>query len=450
MLRRIALLLKKKLVNVAGSKPDLLSIPDDVSFAAIDGTPVTAGGYVFSEFGINSRKNSILGISQCRSSVIKIQIKEEPNKANTLEQEAQFLAELNAADCISAPRLLSTGSLAPSEVPFASFGLERKQESERYSYIIMQYIPSASTVSIADVLLAIVEQQKLGYFHGDIKPNNVRFDPEQKICILIDYDQSQRLTQEQRDMTPHEFLLWAMGQTFRDSSSKVKIDALHDERKRNAYFNGNAFRIDSTTLYKEQMTTNSESGVYHSFATPDVFADGSRILGTREQWLKKIAVTPDEKVLDVGCNGGVVSFYMHDRGASVTGIDVDQCIVTAAQILANIFNKNVSFSALNLDDAETLPEYDTVLLFSVIHHTEKLERNCSLLATRCNRILIECRLVEKGKGPRGKHWKDTSEWNFESIEDLQKGLENLFAPHKVVRTFGPGDKGRFLFELIKD
>jgi SAM-dependent methyltransferase len=314
----------------------------------------------------------------------------------------------------------------------------------------MQYVPSASTVSVADVLLAFVEQQKLGFFHGDIKPNNLRFDPERKICVLIDYDQGQMLTPEQRNMTPYEFLLWAMGRTFRDSSSKVKIDALHNERKRKTYFNGNAFRIDSTTLYKEQMTTNSESGVYHSFATQDIFAEGSRTLGMRERWLEKIVVRPDERILDVGCNGGVISFYMYDRGASVTGIDIDPCIIVAAHILANIFNKGVSFSSLNLDDAETLPEYDTVLLFSVIHHTERLERNCALIAKKSARILIECRLVEKGKSPQGKGWKETSEWHYASVEELQKGLERLFAPHKVARTFGPGDKGRYLFELRKD
>jgi hypothetical protein len=58
--------------------------------------------------------------------------------------------------------------------------------------------------------------------------------------------------------------------------------------------------------------------------------------------------------------------------------------------------------------------------------------------------------VEKGKSPQGKGWKETSEWHYASVEELQKGLERLFAPHKVARTFGPGDKGRYLFELRKD
>jgi hypothetical protein len=99
-----------------------------------------------------------------------------------------------------------------------------------------------------------------------------------------------------------------------------------------------------------------------------------------------------------------------------------------------------------------LEPFDTICLFSVIHHTSKLAANCRKIAAACDRVLIECRLSEHGKKPfvdkSGKtKWVETSVWNYPNEEDLFIGLSNLFNGFVVNRKIGNSDKNRMLIEM---
>ena len=81
-----------------------------------------------------------------------------------------------------------------------------------------------------------------------------------------------------------------------------------------------------------------------------------------------LADVAGKSVLDVGCNMGLLSHYLHDKGCKVTGIDMDEKVITGAKMVANILGKDIDFKYLDLDHAKIEEEYDTVCLFSVIHH----------------------------------------------------------------------------------
>ena len=87
---------------------------------------------------------------------------------------------------------------------------------------------------------------------------------------------------------------------------------------------------------------------------------------------------------------------MHDRGCKVTGVDVDKYIVHGAQMIANIL-KQINYYSLDLDKALDIPKVDTVLLFSVLHHTRDIEANAAKIAQACSRVILEVRPIERGK-----------------------------------------------------
>lgn len=453
---------KLRKLFISSSAPPVLQRETDYEFRLVDdvqfenklgdGDVIELDGLVFDRFGWNSRRESFFCLSSDEKAVLKVVVVPNPRKANTLRQEADIIAHLNEHGSQTCPRLLGQGTFEAGFLPQAirqTFPPEVDGSDEpAFDYLIQEYVPSGAEVPLADVLMVLFEQQKLGVFHGDLKPNNIRFDASRRLCYFIDYDQAKMLDEKVKALLPQPYLDWSLEQKVGESSAN-KLVLPEESVLKEEFFHGDAFNIASTSLYKGQQTTNTESGVYHSFDTPAIFAPGVRALGSREEVLDKIYVEEGETVLDVGCNGGLASVYMHDRGARVTGVDLDPCIIRAARIIATILGKKISYKVLDLDKERAYEPFDTVLLFSVIHHSQKMERNARMIAESSNRIIIESRLVERGRKPVGDVWIETSAWNYASLEEMERGLEKLFSPMRVRNVFGPGDKHRYIFELVK-
>ena len=90
--------------------------------------------------------------------------------------------------------------------------------------------------------------------------------------------------------------------------------------------------------------------------------------------------------------------------------------------------------------------FDTIMLFSVFHHTKDLIVNGKKIAQACNRIIIECRLGERGGRPdleNGK-WSSTSVWRYETKKDLYNGLENYSPSFEFYENYGLVDKSRYI------
>ena len=139
--------------------------------------------------------------------------------------------------------------------------------------------------------------------------------------------------------------------------------------------------------------------------------------------LNTIEFKKGESVLDIGCNMGLLGHYLHDRGCRVTGIDMDRKIIIGAKMVANILNKDIQFKHLDLDTEKIEANYDTICLFSVIHHVKKFKQITENIAQRCNRIILECGLKEHGSKPIGDKWTNTSGWEFNSFQELVRYFE---------------------------
>jgi SAM-dependent methyltransferase len=418
------------------------------------------GGYIFGSLSIGRNKDVLLGISNCRKFLIKIGITRIGRKSNDILAESEIIRRLNQAGCLSCPKLVESGTISASKLTDILVGEARAavglQREGQLNWFIQEYIESLDYVPFADIVFSILEQKNLGVFQGDIKPANLRFGSD-GVCYIVDYDQAALLSEEISQLGFHEFMRWTCQrerEKYGFPTWMRHFPTVH-EKYLNALFRNSAFDLSRTTLYRRQATTNTPNGVYHTLAYRDLFADGIRTLDDRIPTLDQLSFGDGEKVLDVGCNAGLLSMYLEKRGCDVTGGEMDESLVKAACMVNNILCNNIRFIRLNLDLHPIPAQFDTILLFSVIHHSKNLKENGRKIANACNRIIIECRLREGGKAPvTGTsgivEWRETSSWNYNSLSELNSGLEDLFPGFKIKNNLGAVDKQRSIIELIKE
>jgi len=309
---------------------------------------------------------------------------------------------------------------------------------------------------LGDIVIAVLEQKALGVFHADLRPENCRMDQATGLCRLIDYDQAEPLDETTRQLSNTAFFAWC-NDLIREKYSRWNFKnflhyfpALDMQRDFEGLFRDGAFNLASTRLFTNQITTAAKAAIYHTIREAAVFIDGERSLDSRRGYLDGIAFAPGERVLDVGCSSGIVSTYVARRGCKVTGIDLDPKIIRGCNILSHILGTDATFRYHDLDAGPVEGTFDTVLLFSVIHHTKNLRANAQAISERCRRIIIECRLAEGGMKPTGNGgWQNTSGWRYSTVDELVAGMEELFPGFKLARNHGQGDRDRYMLELVK-
>ena len=403
----------------------------------------------FNRLQYNDRKETVTGIDASGKYLVKIQVVKNERKSHGIEDEFKIIRHLNKRGCRSCPTAYDFGNIERQWL--TDRGLDLFTDSEKFNYIVEDYVQSEGNYSLADLLLSVIEQKKLGIYQGDIKPNNVRFNPVSGVCVLIDYDQAVVLSEQQMKLNNTEFF------SFCDTYDREKYGVGNwlrhypnvSSKNIDSFLHNGALNLSNTSLMRMQKTTNSASGIYHTIDTPDVFALGSRRLDRRAEVLDQVDFKQSERVLDVGCNSGLLCEYLYGRGCAVTGVDNDPHVVIAAKMIANISGHDIEYRCMDLDFADDIGDFDTIMLFSVFHHTRNTDANAEKLVKSCKRIIIETRLVESGKQPVNGQWVDTTRWSFQTVEDLITYLERTFKGFRFNRNLGFADKGRYILELVK-
>jgi glycosyltransferase involved in cell wall biosynthesis len=393
---------------------------------------IVVDGLRFTDVKRTKHKNNSVGFND--KYIIKIEHDKHPLKLRSLLEEIEIIKYLNSKECVSCPRLFSEGRLKTGE-----------------RYFIQERIDGQRGFNTADMVLSILEQKSLGICQGDLKIENFIFDSD-SVCHIIDYDQAiydERFVQ----MGNIEYFEW-IAQYIVNRWRKYGITDFYKSYGLNrdeifSLFKNGAFNLAAATIFKEQITTDSDSGIYHSLNTDKIYIEGARDLNPRLGALNAIEFKKAESVLDVGCNMGLLGHYLHDRGCAVTGIDIDRKIIIGAKMVANILNKNIQFKWLDVDEARIEQEYDTICLFSVIHHVKNFKQVTENVAQRCNRIILECGLKEHGSKPIKDRWTATGGWDFNSVGELVSYLETVFRGFRFQDCHGSVDRNRQIMTFAK-
>lgn len=400
---------------------------------------------------LSSRGDNHHGPDDSGAFYAKINLEHNSRKSNTLYEEYKILFDLYEKQCQTSVKPVYYGTIKDFMLAYPNNDNAFSTLNHASNILVMEKVKNVGyCVKPVDIIFAIIEQQKLGIFHNDIKPSNMGWDEVRAVPVFFDYDQAVILQEEEKITNSRNFL---------EICNKIDkaffgIGCWHrhiGDVNVNEYFEDNTFLMSKTAVFQEQVTTNTFNGIYHSLAHSDVKIDGSRTNFERERVLNTFDFGIKEKVLDIGCNMGLLSYYLAGRGCDVTGIDNDKKIVTAAQLVANVIGvNNIKFKHCDFDyvEPEKFEKYDTIFLFSVLHHMRNVERAAKIISDSCSRIIIESRPNEHGKQPIKKgSWYDTSGWNFVSYRDLMNYFEKLFNFH--VKRIETVDKGRSIIELIK-
>ncbi len=390
---------------------------------------LTVNGILFSGFRTNAFGTHSVGFHT--KYIIKIEHDRLNLKSNSLSDEIITIQSLNELKCVTCPKMLSEGVLETGE-----------------RFYIQQRIYSKGRPSTADLLFTLIEQKNLGVFHGDLKPDNIIFDGE--VCHLIDYDQSVR-SSELKSMSNKQFLEYVVTHSLEKYGEDrlERYENFFDKEEMQFLLRNDSFNMAKTTLFQHQMTTQEIDGIYHNLFTDSIHIKGARDFTIRKKLLDDIPFSVGEKVLDVGCNMGLLSHYLFDRECNVTGIDLDSSIVKIAQMVSNITGKQIVFENKDIDNAIFEHHYDTICFFSVLQHVENLTAMGEKIAEKCNRIIIENRLCESGTKPINGSWQKTTSWYFENIEQLQTHFEMVFPGFKFKKCYGKADRRRYVLEFVK-
>lgn len=419
-------------------------------------------GVEFTDLSLRADANGacLLGVSADGAAFLKLELRHNPLKKNTLDGERRIIEQLNRQNCVTCPRLLSHGTVEHAQLEPCLDATGREAlaaaSGDTFTYMIEEFLPATEVPSLGDILLAVLEQKALGVFHADLRAENCRMDQATGLCRLIDYDQAELLDEATRKLGNSAFFDWC-NQLIQKKYSRWNFKhflhyfpAVDLKRDFEGLFRDEAFNLASTRLFTNQITTAAPAAIYHTIREANVYIDGERSLDSRRGYLDGIEFSPGERVLDVGCSSGIVSTYVARRGCKVTGIDLDPKIIRGCNILSHIVGTDTTFRYHDLDAGPVPGTFDTVLLFSVIHHTKNLRANAQAISQQCRRIIIECRLSEGGMKPTASGgWQNTSGWNYSTVTELVAGMESLFPGFKLAKNHGQGDRDRYMLELVK-
>ena len=362
---------------------------------------------------------SFIGISD--KYVLKYQKAKHPYKINGIEAEYKIIKHLNDCNCFCVPKLFSFGKLDTGE-----------------TYIIMDRIIPKGKQTPEDVLFSFLALKGCGVIHGDLKANNILFDGE--VAYLIDYDQA---------IYDPEFKIKSLEET------QKKIDVIYPRHKKycgtlshqlKPYYT-QKLDLSNTTLIKNGISTNANNGNYHDINYSMLYLKGERGISGRKDILDTISFE-NENVLDIGCNLGELSRYIINRNAKeVWGVEYCSQHAAAGQMINNclgINNCNIKSGDMSKDLLNK--QFDTICLFSVLHHISNMNHAIEQVKNNANRILLECKLSEYGEVYKDGKWQRTNTWNYLNVDNLCEAFKIKFGM-KNSYVYGKVDRERYIIEF---
>jgi serine/threonine protein kinase len=265
----------------------------------------------------------------------------------------------------------------------------------------------------------IAELNKKGIAHRDIKPGNILLDKDNNVYI-IDFDQAIRIpalsallidlvgigNQNKRGFFSYQDLIekhytqkpfWIKYISFivkilRRLQSTKKFSSAAATKQSNdteiAY-------LQEAWHIAEHAGANSPGNqvAYYSLDIQDVHLPGERSWMLRWANIYGKIDFKDRKILECGCNLGLLSAFAKNAGAQqCVGVDINQEILNGSRLVSKALHADNEFIRIDFDSNEHWEEqlrgFDMVTAFSVVNWLEDKERFLSFLGTH-NEVLYE-------------------------------------------------------------
>lgn len=87
-------------------------------------------------------------------------------------------------------------------------------------------------------------------------------------------------------------------------------------------------------------------------------------------WISERTALDGQRVLDVGCGGGILSESMAEQGAAVTGIDLSDAAISVARLHALDNELNVDYQCVSAEDfaQQNAEQFDAVTCLEMLEH----------------------------------------------------------------------------------
>ena len=391
---------------------------------------------------------------------LKIEVRPSTDPSNNLDEELTFLEHLSDLNCQSSAGLLKTGMIDLADLGFLSQRGDWEgvcpslNEGQEVPFMVASYIRAdQGGFGLADVILALLEQQKMGIFQNGLILPNIRFDSLLGVCRLTDYRNALRLEDSVRKLEPKAYLDWCREREAERCAGGGAPSFFEGRtREMEQLFEGDSFLLVRTQLFGRQLLADVPVPSIQEVRTNHFILSGSLRLEDRTALLETLEFKDGERVLDLGCGSGGISRYLAERDCRVTGVDCDERSVIQANSLANSAGLKIRHLKCDLEYDFPGEEFDTVLALGVLPHiSNRADCAVRIIASGCQRILVECAAHEPGYRWQGSLYHPIdNEWRFENAESLNAYLLDLFPEFKITKNLGGTASERVLYLLERE
>jgi len=283
---------------------------------------------------------------------------------------------------------------------------------------------------LSDLSSLLNRIHKRGVIHRDLRPDNVLVCQDGTIA-LIDFDQAVASAHDARQVDIHGTQRGVVPPCI-PLPQFIDMLGLSDEYDGVVEQLERAWRVAG----RSDASSPGRNIAYYRWLFGHIELPGERDWFSRWDLMYSAlrGVLPGARVLDLGCNLGLVATHCMLRGAEkVTGVDVHEDILDAARMVASAAGVEVDFVKGDLNSSDFVDcllghEYDVVLALSVTHWIENPDQAARIL-TAAPMLLFE------GHSPASEEADHLRELGFAKVE-LVGYSERLRAMYRASRDAG--------------
>lgn len=371
------------------------------------------------------------------------------------DQEQRILQSLAEQRCETAPKLMASGVLDTLAIERLHKRMPKQSDGGhaglKWSYCLLRYDRAdQGRFGLADLVLALLEQQALGIYQNNVTLTNVRYDSVLHILRLTDYSHAVFLAPDIQNLAPKAYVEWCQQQEIDRVRAGGEASFLLDSLQDNSWiWDSDRLNLKATQAFHMPRIAQLEEPSVQSIDCKQVVLTGNRAWEPLAVAMRTFGLDANASILDLGCGYGAAAHHLKGHYSRYTGVDVEASMLTHARLLANMQQMEADFIEHDFDYEPMGQQWDNVFLFSVLHHFSKPDHALERIQVCCRKqLFIECSLQAVGRKWLGCWYQRLDpQWFFEDLAALQLMLEQWLPAFALRGAAVATDSGRYLFRF---